>query len=175
MSYLRFSSFILLLALASACSHKFDSNVLDLSFYQWNLWADMEAVAKDGAPSCGWDDLHRGKGKLVRIPALIQEHYTSEEVGDVYWYHCRFTLPEGWEEREVSLSFEGVGPATEVYLNEEQVLSYEGKVEVDVNVSEVIYYTRDNHMAIKVSASDAEGSKGLGISGSVLAKSKIAP
>ena len=75
MRYLHHSTLILLIILASSCSHKFDSNVLDLAFYQWNLWPDVEAMKEDGPPSCGWDELHRGNGKLVRIPALVQDHF----------------------------------------------------------------------------------------------------
>ncbi len=180
---------ILLLALATSCSHKFDSNVLDLAFYQWNLWPDMEAALDEHAPSCGWEELHRGTGKLVRIPALAKDHFPGESGLEVYWYHCRFTLPEGWEEREVTLHFEGVGPVTEVFLNQDPVGSHLGEEgEFEIDVSDVIYYTRDNHLAIRVSIRDGSeskgseasgaglsGSKGVGISGNVLAVSKIAP
>lgn len=176
MKYLRLSSLIFLLVLISACSHKFDSNVLDLSFYQWNLWADLDAEISEEDPSCGWEDLHRGKGKLVRIPALAEDHFPAGEVGNVYWYHCRFTLPENWEDREVTLLFEGLGPVAEVFLNQGMVGSYKGvKGELEMDVSEVIFYTRDNHLAIRVSIPDASLSGEAGLAGSVLAQSKIAP
>lgn len=150
------------LVLIGGCSHTFDSNVLDLSFYQWNLWQDVEAKLEERAPSCGWEALHRGTGKLVRIPALAEDHYPAESAAKVYWYHCRFTLPEDWEEREVTLNFEGVGPAAEVFLNQDQVGSHRGEEgEFEIDVTDVIYYTRDNHLAVRIVSSD-QGTGGIG-------------
>ena len=177
MRYLRFSSFFLLMALACACSHKFDSNVLDLSFYQWNLWQDVDATMDkgatldSGAPSCGWEEMHRGTGKLVRIPALAQEHFPGERGAEVYWYHCRFTLPEDWGEREVTLNFEGVGPVSEVFLNRDHLGSHRGEEgEVEMDVTDVIYYTRDNHLTVRIVSSD-EGKGGIG--GTITLSSQI--
>lgn len=176
---------VLLLLLAAACSHKFDSNVLDLAFYQWNLWPDEEAGPENQAPSCGWEDLHRGMGKLVRIPALARDHFPVDNA-KVYWYHCRFTLPEAWKEKEVTLSFEGVGPVAEVYLNEDQIGSYKGTDgDFDIDVSGIIYHTRDNHLAIRVIVPDepdgdvsgpkAADHRGAGIAGTVMARVKTTP
>ena len=161
--------------LMGSCSHKFDSNILGLEFYQWNLWQDTGIVPGNDLPSCGWDNLHRGLGKLVRIPASLDEHFTTMEEGSVFWYHCRFTLPEQWEGRPVSLVLEGVGPLVKLFLNQEEVGSFkdqEGAFELDV--SEDIYYTRDNHLAIRVS-NIQEGRPGKlnGITGTVLVKSEI--
>ena len=166
---------ILLLAIMGSCSHKYDSNTLGLDFYQWNLWQDTETENGNDLPSCGWDDLHRGKGMLVRIPATIEEHFQELKSTDVYWYHCRFTLPEQWEERPVSMIFDGAGPHIKLFLNQEFVGSFqneEGAFELDV--SEAIYYTRDNHLSIRVSSSH-EGTPGKinGISGNILVKVNI--
>lgn len=176
MRYIRLSVLAILLALLCACSHKFDSNVLDLAFYQWNLWADPDASAENMDPSCGWDELQRGKGKLVRIPALAREHFSAVRDGEVYWYHCRFTLPENFEEREVTFRFEGVGPVTAVYLNQGLVGSHQGDTgEWEIDVSDVIYYTRDNHLAIRISVPDASLFQEAGIGKGVQARSKISP
>jgi len=166
---------ILSMILIGSCSHKYDSNILSLEFYQWNLWLDTEAELGNDLPSCGWDDLHRGKGKLVRIPASLEEHFPDREEGSVFWYHCRFTLPEQWEGRPVSLALEGAGPLIKLFLNQEVLGSFqneEGSFELDV--SEVIYYTRDNHLSIRVSSSQ-EGTAGKvsGITGTVLLKSRM--
>ena len=176
----------LLLTLAISCSHKFDSNVLDLAFYQWNFWPDMDATLEKSDPSCGWEELHRGTGKLVRIPALVKDHFPGEGGAEVYWYHCRFTLPEHWEDMEVTLGFDAVGPLTEVYLNQDLVGSHRGEQgDFEIDVSDVIYYTRDNHLAIRVSlrdgsARDDSGPNGVvavgaGIAGGVQARAKITP
>ena len=117
---------ILLLVMVGSCSHKFDSNTLGLDFYQWNLWQDTETEKGNDLPSCGWDDLHRGKGMLVRIPASLDRYFQNEE----------------------------------------------GAFELDV--TEVIYYTRDNHLSIRVSSSE-EGTPGKinGITGNIRVKVNI--
>lgn len=166
----------LLLGLAAACSHKFDSSVLDLNFYQWNLWPDSEATSQENAPSCGWEELHRGNGKLVRIPAMSGDHFPNEDGTNVFWFHCRFTLPEDWEEKEVILRFAGVGPMAKAYLNEIPIGSFSGENgDFEIDVSDVIYYTRDNHLAIQVSDSESLETRSPGISGTVQARLKTTP
>lgn len=166
---------ILPIVLAASCSHKYNSDILGLEFYQWNLWEDTGAKNGNDLPSCGWDDLHRGMGVLVRIPAAIEEHFNDVQDSDVYWYHCRFTLPEQWEGRAISLVLEGAGPHIKLFLNQEAVGSFQNADETfELDVSELIYYTRDNHLAIRVSKihGDMQG-KLNGITGSVLVKSKM--
>lgn len=159
--------------LMGSCSHKYDSNTLGLDFYQWNLWQDREAAQEDNLPSCGWDDLHRGKGKLVRIPATLEDHFQSIQGSDVFWYHCRFTLPEQWEDRQINMIFKEAGPFAKVFLNGEKVGSLLGVDEAfELDVSDVIYYIRDNHLSIRITgAGDEVAGKQNGISGTILLKS----
>lgn len=168
---------LLLLLLVSSllflqsCSHKFESDVLNLDFYQWNLWEDSKAGQEDMLPSCGWEDLHRGKGKLVRIPASLGEHFPDRGSSGVYWYHCRFTLPEQWEEQAIFLVFEEAGPQVRIYLNEVEVGYFQGKITFEVDVTEDIYYTRDNHLSIRISKPPGGFSGGSGgITGNILVK-----
>lgn len=164
----------LFLALVS-CGHDYDSNTLDLSFYQWNLWQDIgansvaeraESSATDSSgtpfhsPSCGWDVLHRGIGKLVRIPAQVEEHLSDASnqgseseahFSGVVWFHTRFTLPELWAEKDIAFKFEDMGPSVEVYLNEILVGSHRGEgASFSIDVTRDIYYVRDNHLAIRI-------------------------
>jgi hypothetical protein len=179
---------VILLFMMGSCSHKFEGDVLDLGMYQWNLWSDPEATwthASDSIipgpvhldpghyPSCGWEEFHRGKGKLVRIPARMDEHLesglTGSEEADTFrgvaWYHCRFTLPEMWEGREMALEFEEAGPKVDVYLNELFVGGYRGKnASFSLDVTGFIYYTLDNHLSVRVT--DTGGDDG-GITGSL--------
>ena len=172
MRKLKYLLLILTLVLWASCSHKFDSNVLGLEFYQWNLWQDSRAEAGTDLPSCGWDDLHRGKGLLVRIPAPIEEHFSDREDTDIFWYHCRFTLPELWEDKKIFLEFEEAGPFIKVFLNEDLVGSAQGgNGGFELEVSDIIYYTRDNHLSIRIS--DLKGQtdgKLNGITGTILVK-----
>ncbi len=153
-----------------SCSHKFNSDVLDLSFYQWNQWPDTEAgYSQDllkaqsdemsslstNPPSCGWEVLHRGNGKLVRIPAVIEDY------SGISWYHCRFTLPDLWQQKQIVFMFEAAGPRVEVYLNETLVGTHLGNhIPFDIDVTNQIYYSRDNHLVIRIT--DSEGIGGIG-------------
>jgi len=157
---------IALLSFLISCSHKYNSDVLDLSFYQWNQWPDKEAVFSSlpfNSPTCGWEVLHRGNGNLVRIPATIEDY------SGVSWYHCRFTLPEIWEHRKIVMSFEGAGPEVEVYLNKALVSNQSGGNPFQVDLTDQIFYTLDNHLAIRIN--DPEG--GGGISGNILVISSV--
>ena len=142
---------MLALVLGVSCSHKYSGDVQDLNFYQWNLWQDTGADPESELPSVGWEELHRGMGKLVRIPASLEEHFPERAGAGVYWYHCRFTLPEQWEDRPISLVFEEAGPFLSVFLNEQKVGSFRGgQGPYELDVSERIYYIRDNHLSIRV-------------------------
>lgn len=154
------------LSLWSGCSHDYKSNVLQLENYQWNFWPEPQAVPGPDSlytgqlaisglpqhpPSSGWEVLERGMGKLVRIPAQAYAHFPVPERSRVSWFHCRHTLPELWQDREITLSFEGVSHRAEVYLNEQLVGVHLGKREpFELDITPAVYYTRDNHLAIRV-------------------------
>ena len=165
---------LLPLALVSSCSHKYDPDTLDLGFYQWNLWYDNTAESGQVLPSCGWEDLHRGMGKLVRIPAMAADHIPEKQATGVLWYHCRFTLPENWEERIISLEIKGAAPEVGLFLNEEQIVGYQGnEYSYEIDVSDRIYYTRDNHLVVMIRTMDEADWNRVGISGGILVKSKL--
>ena len=175
----------LFLALTFSCSHTYDSDTLDLVKYQWNMWPDMEAVAGPDSlyaagtdpgslpvnpPSCGWDVLHRGNGKLVRIPATLDMQFSPEEQSSVAWFHVRHTLPDLWAGRDITLSFEGVSHRAEIYLNEELVGAFLGdNTPFTIDITDKVFYVRDNHLAIRVYDPDP-GS--CGITGKILVVSK---
>jgi hypothetical protein len=168
LKYLLYSGLLVLVTVS--CSHKYNSNELDLGFYQWNMWPDKQA-GEDGLPSCGWEDLHRGMGALVRIPARVNAHFEAEELSGITWFHCRFTLPEMWEHRQISLKFEGISHPARIYLNELEVGHYSvGESTFNLDVTESIYYVRDNHLAIRIA--DPEKASG-GLTGSVWVSSMV--
>ena len=167
MKVIHSASFAFLLAvLLSGCSHDYESNTLDLGFYQWNLWVDPGGSADYDSrtplegelhgnvvnpPSCGWEELHRGNGKLVRVPTPVSTHFPAEEYSGVTWYHCRYTLPELWDKKQVVLTCESAGYKTEVYLNERLAGVHIGSdTPFEVDLTEQIYYTRDNHLSIRI-------------------------
>lgn len=160
---MKYISCCLLFILIVSCSHDYESNSLDLGKYQWNMWPDPEAGAE---PSCGWEVLNRGNGKLVRIPAVQDAHFSSEEQSQVVWFHVRHTLPELWEHREISLKFEGLSQEADVYLNDKLVGSIDGSdTPITMDISDRVYYVRDNHLQIRVKDSNPES---CGISGNII-------
>ena len=161
-----------------SCSHKYNSNELDLSFYQWNMWAGDEvsvrvSSSKPAPPDCGWDEFNRGVGKLVRIPATFEAQFSEVENKGVLWYHCRFTLPDLWEARTIHLVFENTGPGVDLFLNEKFVESHKGNhTPFELNITDQVYYTRDNHLAIKITDSEPGSDPGaFGILGKIVVKS----
>ena len=158
-----------------ACSHRYESDALDLSVYQWNLWPDKDAEWENDSlylhpldirslpvnkPTIGWDALHRGAGKLVRIPATVEEHFWGENgnpfgvsgnYAGVSWFTTRFTLPENWEGKRIVLKFESVRLRAEVYLNEELV-GYDliNGTPFEVDITERVNYSLDNYLAVRI-------------------------
>ncbi|RPI43923.1 MAG: hypothetical protein EHM46_03465 [Bacteroidetes bacterium] len=161
--------------IVASCSHQYESDLLNLTTYQWDIWPDTAAEWKDDSlylppvdistlpenpPTCGWEELHRGIGKLVRIPATVDGQFQGETAHDygisgdqagVYWFHTRFTLPGLWNEKRILLKFGGARFRTEVYLNE-QLVGYElvNGTPFELDVTGVIYYTRDNHLSVRI-------------------------
>ena len=154
-----------------ACSHHYHSDKLDLGFYQWNLWIDednADTVIRTHEPSCGWETMKLGVGKLVRIPTVVEEQFPGE-TGGVAWYHTRFSLPDLWDKSDVSIQFDSVIGNTEVYLNGALAASQpETGAPFSLDLTGKIYYTRDNHIAIRVASGDPLKT---GIAGKVILKS----
>jgi len=164
------SPFILLLGLfLASCSHDYQANTLDLSFYQWNFWLEEEA-GESLEPSCGWEDMHRGVGKLVRTPATVAEHFSPDYSG-VSWLHVRFTLPDLWAGREVFIDFAGVSGNLQVFLEGKLVGQHPlTNTSFSMDVSEQIFYTRDNHLCLRIT--DPRPGKG-GLTGKVIMRSPL--
>jgi hypothetical protein len=164
--------FIPVLLVIFSCSHHYRSDKMDLGFYQWNLWIDEEAGTDTALgthdPSCGWETMKLGVGKLVRIPTLVGDQFPEGTAGAA-WYHCRFSLPDLWDKSDVSIQFDSVNGNTEVYLNGELAAS-QPKTDkpFSLDLSGKIYYTRDNHIAIRIISEDP---RKTGIAGKVNLKS----
>ncbi len=116
-------------------------------------------------------------GNLVRIPASFESQFSETENNGVLWYHCRFTLPDLWEARTIHLAFENVGPDVDLFLNEKFVESHKGDhTSFELNITNQVYYTRDNHLAVKVIDSGLGSNPGaFGIMGNILVKSSAPP
>jgi hypothetical protein len=176
MGKLRFFFPVLALFLFS-CGHDYEADTLDLGFYQWNFWADSKDLVSgdlqsEHSPSCGWEEFHRGVGKLVRVPAISGDHFDADFTG-VVWFHARFTLPELWAGRDIAIDFGGINGNAQVYLNERLVGAYPASDSAyNLDVTGKIYYVRDNHLSVRI----ADQRPGMaGFSGNVSVKSTPLP
>jgi len=105
---------------------------------------------------------------------MAADHIPEKQATGVLWYHCRFTLPENWEERIISLEIKGAAPEVGLFLNEEQIVGYQGnEYSYEIDVSDRIYYTRDNHLVVMIRTMDEADWNRVGISGGILVKSKL--
>jgi len=161
-------AYLLLLLLLVSCRHDYTSDSLDLGFYQWNFWIDEQAAGVTDpaphAPTCGWEEMERGVGKLVRVPAVVGDHFPEGAEGPA-WYHVRYTLPELWEGSDITIHFEGVNGDLELYLNGELAASHPSADSAfSLDLTGKIFYFRDNHMCIRVHGQDPSAT---GITGQV--------
>ena len=77
---------------------------------------------------------------------------------DNAWYRKHFMLPEGSEGKRVTLRFDGVATACEIYLNGcimRRNFSAYNTIEIDV--SDYVFFDRENVIAVYVSTEDFEG------------------
>lgn len=114
---------------------------IDLSDRNWRLWLDTtRAWLADtlwinpettsrlpvNAPSCGWQQLERGIGKNIKLPATVEEHFwgqngnsygvTGDYIG-VSWFSSQFNVSDEDIKKRVILHFESARLRAEVYVN----------------------------------------------------------
>jgi len=158
-----------------SCSHQYESDTLDLSSFQWNLWLDKSsnweydslylppvnlADLPVNRPTIGWDALHRGAGKKVTLPATVEEHFWGENghpfgvsgnYSGVSWFTTRFTLPDEWNGKQIVLKFESVRLRAEVYVNEE-LAGYDiiNGTPFEVNITDFVRHPGENNLAVRI-------------------------
>ena len=77
---------------------------------------------------------------------------------DNAWYRKHFTLPEGCENKRVTLRFDGIAGNSTVYLNGCLMYhNYSSYNTFEVDISDNVYYDKDNVIAIYVSTEEFEG------------------
>ncbi len=77
---------------------------------------------------------------------------------DNAWYRKHFTLPESCENKRVTLRFDGIAGNSTVYLNGCLMYhNYSSYNTFEVDISDNVYYDKDNVIAIYVNAEEFEG------------------
>lgn len=77
---------------------------------------------------------------------------------DNAWYRKHFTLPEGCENKRVTLRFDGIAGNSTVYLNGCLMYhNYSSYNTFEVDISDNVYYDKDNVIAIYVNTEEFEG------------------
>ncbi|MEH0152899.1 sugar-binding domain-containing protein [Limibacter armeniacum] len=150
--------------------------VTHLTKQTWHLWLDETAEWENdslylpntfqledlpvNAPTCGWDELAKGKGKSITLPATVEEHYwgwngsrfgvTGDYVG-VSWFVTRFKVPETQKGKRLVLDFESVRMRAEVYVNG-KLTGYNliNNTPFEADITEAVHFEKENILAVRV-------------------------
>ena len=105
---------------------------------------------------------------------MAADHIPEKQATGVLWYHCRFTLPENWEERKINLEIKGAAPAVQLFLNQEQIAEFQGnEPSYKIDVSDKIFYTRDNHLVVMIYTPEGADWNQVGISEGIVVNSSL--
>jgi hypothetical protein len=147
----------------------------DISDQGWHLWLDKAAEWKGdklflppvridelpvNPPTCGWESLMEGRGKKVRLPATVEEHFWGEN-GNTYgvtgnytgvsWFSTHLKIPARLKGRRVVLLFESARMRAEVYLNG-RLVGYDlvHGTPFEVDITEFAKYGEKNFVAVRI-------------------------
>ena len=100
-------------------------------------------------------DLPMKKSTLVNIPHTVKEtplSYFDESLYQmVSAYQKSISAPLQWKDKEVFLTFEGVGHACDVYINGKHVKHHScGYTGFSINVTKVLNYGHENLITVRV-------------------------
>lgn len=111
--------------------------------------------------------LHSDRWKMVTVPHdyVVTQDLSKDENNalgylhyDNAWYRNHFTLPEGSENKRITLRFDGVTGKSTVYLN--GCLMYHNFSTYntfEIDISDNVYYDKENIIAVYVNTEEWEG------------------
>jgi len=124
--------------------------------------ASGEAISQNGFVTNGWWDATVPGTVLTTM--VNQGVYPDPDYGlnnlaipeslnkQDYWYRSDFTAPGDWKEQRLTLTFEGINYAAEVWLNGKRMGAIKGAFIRGVfDVTEVVKASRTNVLAVRVS------------------------
>lgn len=116
-------------------------------------WAFHRGDVSDGESPL-FDDSQWIATPLPHVMQLEKKHCGGNSIYDgIGWYRRYFKLPKAYQEKKVSLSFEGVMNACDVFINGRKITSNRGGyIGFVIDISDELKWNEDNLLAVRVSA-----------------------
>ncbi len=77
---------------------------------------------------------------------------------DNAWYRKHFMLPEGSENKRIMLRFDGIATVSDIYINGCVLRhNFSAYNTIEIDISDYVFYDRENVIAVYVSTEDFEG------------------
>ena len=147
----------------------------DLSTNNWKLVLDTAATwQRDelfappviieklpvNIPSGGWDLLKKLPGKIVQLPATVEQYYwgnnknafgVSGNYLGVSWFATTFTIPVLQKNKRITLNFESVRFRAEIFVNK-KLVGYDlvNSTPFTVDITDAVVAGKINELAIRI-------------------------
>jgi beta-galactosidase len=149
--------------------------VQDLSKNNWKMTLDLKAGWVNdklfpppvdvkslpvNIPSGGWDMLQREDGKIVHLPATVEEYYWGSNgnpfglAGNylgVSWFTTKINIPSSMKGKNISLHFESVRFRAEVFINK-KLAGYDlvNSTPFEINITGFVEYGKENEIEVRI-------------------------
>ncbi|WP_071134089.1 glycoside hydrolase family 2 TIM barrel-domain containing protein [Millionella massiliensis] len=148
--FTKYLAFIGGLILLSACQSQHSPRIrldmnTDWAFYRGDLSHGEDPAVSDTA----WMPI-----ALPHIMQLEKKHCGGNTIYDgVGWYRRYFKLPDAYRDKRISIHFEGVMNACELYLNNRKITEHRGGyVGFTADITDAVNWGGNNLLALRVSA-----------------------
>ncbi len=147
----------------------------DLSMHNWKLWLDTAAAWQADSlfappaeirrlpvnlPTGGWSSLEKAKGKIVHLPATVEEYYWGQNgnafglAGNylgVSWFSTSFTVPLNQKGKRLVLQFAAVRFRAEIFINK-KLVGYDlvNSTPFEIDISDHVKYGIANEIAVRI-------------------------
>ncbi|HVG40556.1 MAG TPA: hypothetical protein VM888_03005 [Chitinophagaceae bacterium] len=166
---------IFLVNLVLIANAQTDRTTIDLSAYNWKLWLDTSAQWQNDSlfappvdlktipvnlPTGGWSTLENSEGKIVHLPATVEEFYwgvngNSSGVGGNYlgvsWFLTKFRIPDLQKGKKITLHFDAVRFRAEIFINK-KLVGYDlvNSTPFEFDISDHIVCGINNELAVRI-------------------------
>ncbi|WP_279295424.1 glycoside hydrolase family 2 protein [Paraflavisolibacter caeni] len=149
--------------------------VKNISGNNWKLWLDTAAQWKNDVlytppvaiqklpvnkPTGGWAALQSANGKMVHLPATVEEFYwgnngnpfgVSGNYLGVSWFTTKVALPATLKGKRITLQFESVRFRAEVFVNQ-KLVGYDlvNSTPFEVDITDAVVYGKENEVAVRI-------------------------
>jgi beta-galactosidase len=157
------------------CNAQDARTTVDLSKNNWKLWLDTAAKWQNdrlyappvdvtklplNLPTGGWAALQRTIGKLVHLPATVEEYYwgangnpfgVSGNYLGVSWFTTSFNIPTTAKGKRIALQFAAVRFRAEIFINK-HFAAYDlvNSTPFEIDISKYVNYGGQNEVAVRI-------------------------